>query len=84
MEFLWGNQETIKRALADIINPQAIHIDILITAIHELHHRNIFEMVYTISNMQLVDLHSKPHGVKILRDIVDRAIGSHVYPPSGS
>ena len=36
------NQVTIKRALMEIIAPQTIPLDILITAIHELHIRKIF------------------------------------------
>ena len=34
--------------------------------------------------MQLSDLTSKPHGRKILRDLIDCAIGSFLYPPTGS
>ena len=41
-------------------------------------------MVDTRSNMQLSDLNYKPHGGKILRDIVYLAIGSCFYPPPGS
>ena len=41
-------------------------------------------MVDTISNMQLADLNYKPHGRKSIRDILDRAIGVHFYPPPGS
>ena len=37
-----------------------------------------------ISNMQLADLNYKPHGVKILRNIIDCAIGVRFYPPPGS
>ena len=46
---------TKKRVLVDRITPQYRPIDVLITAIHELHLQNIFEMVDTISNMQLSD-----------------------------
>ena len=46
--------------------------------------RKIFEMVDTISNMQLVDLNSKPHGGKSLRNIIYCSIGSHLYPPTRS
>ena len=38
-------------------------------------------MVDTISNMQLADLNSNPHGRKSLRDIIDRTIGICFYPP---
>ena len=31
--------------------------------------------------MQLAGLNSKPHGVKSLRDIIDRTIGFCFYPP---
>ena len=34
--------------------------------------------------MQLVDLKSDPHGGKILRNIIDRAVGAHFYPPPRS
>ena len=35
-------------------------------------------------NMKLSDLNTKPNGVKSLRDIIDRTIGLHLYPPPGS
>ena len=38
----------------------------------------------TRSNMQLADLNSKPHGRKILRDFIDRTIGSLLYTTPGS
>ena len=41
------NQSTIKILLADIINPQSRPIDVLITALRELHLRKIFYMVDT-------------------------------------
>ena len=41
-------------------------------------------MVDTISNMQLSDLSSKPHGGKSLQNIIDRAIRARLYPPSVS
>ena len=56
---------TIKIVLADRITPQSRPLDALITAINELHLRITFEMVDTISNMQLADINSKPHGGKI-------------------
>ena len=34
--------------------------------------------------MQLSGINSKPRGGKILRDIIDRAIGVCLYPPPGS
>ena len=34
--------------------------------------------------MQLADLNSKPCGVKRHRDIIDRAIGINLYPPTES
>ena len=34
--------------------------------------------------MQLSDLNSKPHGGKILRDLIDCAIGVRFYPTLGS
>ena len=60
------NQAKIKKLLVDIITPQSRPLDILITSLHELHLGKILEMVNTISNMQLSDLNSKPHGRKIL------------------
>ena len=41
-------------------------------------------MVDTISNMQLADLNSKPHGGKSLRNIIDSAIDACFNPPPGS
>ena len=38
-------------------------------------------MVDTRSNMQLTDLKYKPHGGKILRNLIDRSIGARFYPP---
>ena len=78
------NQATVKTVLTDIITPQSRPLDVLITAIHELHLRKIFEMVETRSNLQLSDLNSKPHGVKILQNLIYRAIGVQFYPPTGS
>ena len=78
------NQEKIKIVLADIITPQAIHIDALITSLHELHLRKTFEMIDTRSNMQLADLNSKPHGRKIIRNFIDREIEAYFYPAPGS
>ena len=72
------------RVLAYIITTQYRTINVLITDIHELHILKTFEMVDTRSNMQHSDLNSKPHGRIILRDLIDRAIGSCFYPPTGS
>ena len=83
-EIYEDNQATIKRVLADIITPQARPLDFLINALHKLHPRKTFEMVDTRSNMQLADLNSKPHGRKSIQNIIDRAIGAQLYPPSGS
>ena len=41
-------------------------------------------MVDTRSNMQLADLKSKPHGGKILRDIIELTTGDFFYPFQGS
>ena len=59
------NQATIKRFLVDINNPQSRPTEVLITSLHELHLRKTFDMVDTISNIQLSDLRFKPHGGKI-------------------
>ena len=75
------NQETIKIVLADRITPQAIPLGILITARHELYIRKTFGIVDTISNMQLLDLNSKPHGEKSLRNFIDRYLGACLYTP---
>ena len=79
-----GKQETIKRVFLDIITTQAWSLDVLLTALHELHPRKTFEMVDKRSNIQLADLNSNPHGGKILRDLIDHAIGSRFYPNTGS
>ena len=34
--------------------------------------------------MQLSDLKSNPRGGKRLRNIIDRSVGAHLYPPPGS
>ena len=74
----------IKRVLADGINPQAIPLDVLITALHELHIRETFEMVDTRTNMQLADLNFKPRGGKSLQNIIDCSIGVIFYTLPGS
>ena len=79
-----GQSGNNKIVLADIITPQSRPLDILITALHELHIRNISGMVDKISNIQLSDLRSKPHGVQSLRDIIDREVGVRLYSPPGS
>ena len=77
----YNNQETLKRrVLENIINPQARYLNVLITVTHKLH-LIFFEMLDTISNMQLDYLNSKPNGVKFLIDIIDRAIRVRLYPP---
>ena len=76
-----NNQAKIKILMANKITPQSRPLNILITAIHELHLRKTFEMVDKRSNMQLSYLNSKPHGRKILRNLIDRAIGARFYPP---
>ena len=58
-------QETIKRVLAYRITSQAIPLNVLITALHKLCLGKTFEMVDTRSKMQLAELNSKPHGVKV-------------------
>ena len=40
-------------------------------------------MVDTRSNMKLADINSKPHGGKILRDLIERLIVYRFYPPTG-
>ena len=47
------------------ITPKAIPIDVLLTSLHELHLRKNIEMVDTRSNIQLSELNSNPHGVKV-------------------
>ena len=49
-------QATIKIVPVDRITNKARPLDVLITALHELHLKKTFEMVHTISNMQLADL----------------------------
>ena len=75
---------TIKRVLADRSTNQSRPLDVLITALHELHLRKKIDMADTRSNIQLADLNSKPHGGKILINIIDCAIGTRFYPPTGS
>ena len=67
-----------------IITLQYRPLDVLVTGIHEIHLRNIFEMVDTRSNMQLDNLNYKSHCRKSLRDIIDCVIGFRFYPTPGS
>ena len=78
------NKATIKRFLEDIITHQARPLCVLITALHEIHLLNKFDMAEKRSNMQLVDINYKHHGGKSLRDIIDRSIVFRFYPPPGS
>ena len=80
---IWGQPRKIKIFLVYRITSQARHINVPITALHELHLQKKIEMVNTRSNMQIYDLNSKPRGVKSLRDIIDHAIGLRFYPPPG-
>ena len=75
------NQATIKILLADIITSQYIPIDVLITALLEIHLIKTFKIVVTRSNMQLSDLTSKPHGGNFHRNVNYFAIGSRFYHP---
>ena len=77
-------QATIKIVLVERITPQSRPLDVLITCLRELYLRKIFEMVDTISNMQLAVLKSKPRGRKSLRYITDHTFGVRFYPPLGS
>ena len=54
------------------MTPQDMTINVLITDLRDVYLSKFFSMVDTRSNIQLVDLNSKPHGGKIIR-----------YPPSG-
>ena len=74
------NQAKIKIVLADIITPQSRPLDVLVTALHELHIRKTFEMVDTRSKIQLDDLNSNPHGRKSLRYLIDRVISVRFHP----
>ena len=77
------NQATIKRFLAYRIASQAGPLDILITALCELHLRKTFEIVDIKSNIQLSDLNFNPRGIKSLRDLIERSIESRFYNPPG-
>ena len=74
----------IRIVLIDIITPQARSINVLITALHELHPRKTLEMVDKKSNMQLADLNSKPHVGKSRRNIIDLDMGALFCHPPGS
>ena len=78
-----NSQETITIVLADRITPQARYLNILITAIHELHLRKTFDMVDPRSNMHLANLNYKPHVGKSLINTIDRAISARFYPSPG-
>ena len=68
----------------DRISHQARPLDVLITAHHELRIRKTVEMVDKISNTQLTELNSKPHGGKSLINLIDSDIGDHLYTHPGS
>ena len=78
-----NSQETITIVLADRITPQARYLNILITALHELHLRKTFDMVDPRSNMHLANLNYKPHVGKSLINTIDCAISARFYPPPG-
>ena len=73
-------EATIKRVLAERITTQLIPLNVRVTGLHELDPKKI-QMVDTRYIMQLADLNSKPHGGKILRDLIYRVIGVCFYPP---
>ena len=77
-------QASITIVLVDRITPQSRPLDVLINDFHELHLSKIFDMVDIISNMGLDNLNYKPHGGKSHINIIDCAIGSRFYPPTGS
>ena len=64
----------------DRITTQARLLDVLITDLHEINLRKKKYMVDTITNMQLADLNSKPHGGKSLINIIGSPIGACLYP----
>ena len=67
-----------------IITPLSRPINVLITALREIRPRKTVDMVDTRSNMQLSDLKSKPHGGKILSNLIDHDSGDRLYPTPGS
>ena len=67
-----------------MIKPQARPLDVFVATLREIHLRETFYMVNTISNMQLSDLNSKPYGGKILIDIIGHAIIIRFYSPPES
>ena len=78
------NQAKVRRVLVDRITPQSRTPDVLITYIHEIHIRKIFDMVDTRSNMKLANLNLKPHVRRMIRNIIDCAIGARFYNPPES
>ena len=78
------NQDTIKQVLSDRITPQILSLGVFINVFNEYHLRQTFVALDTISSMKMADLNSKPHGVQILRDLVDQAMGDRFYHPSVS
>ena len=79
-----GNQATTKPLLPYIITPQAGPIKALINSLREYQLWQTFSAVYTLSNMKLTVLHSKPHIFQSLRNIVGCSIVARFYPLSGS
>ena len=61
------NQAIMKIVLEYRIKTQSRNLDVIITAIHEHHIRKIFDILDTISNMQISELNSKTHGGLSLR-----------------
>ena len=68
------NQAKIKIVLEYRITPKVRPLDVLINALDKIHLCKKFDIVERISNMQISDINSKPHGGKILIGLIDRAI----------
>ena len=59
-------------------------LDVLIHDLHGHNPQKTFDIVDTLSNMQLVDLNYKPYGGPSITGLIDRAIDACFYPPPGS
>ena len=69
--------------MLDRITTQSRPLDVLITSVHELHLIKKIEIMDTISNMQLDDPNSKPHGGKSIINFIDLSIIARFYPSQG-
>eukprot|EP00957_Ditylum_brightwellii_P025848 1955507-Ditylum_brightwellii.AAC.1 len=78
------NEDTIKSVLANIIIPNAQHLDVLVTLIHFHHDCGTIEMRHTKSDLMLANPNTKATGGPTLQKKTDCVINACFYPPTDS